>query len=219
MAVQIRTVGPEALALYAGVPIAFRVDSLLHVRLVDNGLGGMLLQEERLPRPYTKDYDAYEGGSPDRWPQRFDVRNWGFFLAQEGDRPVGAATVAWNTPGVHMLAGGTDMAALWDIRVHPDFRGQGIGKQLFWQAAAWARAHGCRLLKVETQDVNVLACHFYQRQGCALGEIDRYAYAGHPHVAHEVMLVWYLDLESAGVQDQGHQPLASQADHSPEVER
>jgi ribosomal protein S18 acetylase RimI-like enzyme len=92
-----------------------------------------------------------------------------------------------------MLRERTDMAALWDIRVHPDWRGQGIGRRLFHAAARWARARGCRLLKIETQNVNVRACRFYQRMGCRLGAIDRYGYA-EPEYAHETVLLWYLDL-------------------------
>jgi ribosomal protein S18 acetylase RimI-like enzyme len=83
---------------------------------------------------------------------------------------------------------------LWDIRVHPDARGQGIGSELFAEAARWAQAQGCRQLKVETQNVNVQACRFYAKQGCELGGIERYGYAGCAEVSHEAMLLWYLDL-------------------------
>ena len=58
----------------------------------------------------------------------------------------------------------------------------------------WARKKGCRQLKIETQNVNVPACRFYARQGCELGAIHRYGYAGCPDVAHEAMLLWYLKL-------------------------
>jgi GNAT superfamily N-acetyltransferase len=87
-----------------------------------------------------------------------------------------------------------DVAALWDIRVHPDERRRGIGSKLFEYAADWARRKGCRQLKIETQSVNVPACRFYAKQGCQLGAIHRYGYAGCPDVAHEVMLLWYLEL-------------------------
>ncbi len=33
-----------------------------------------------------------------------------------------------------------------------------------------------------------------QDVSCELGAIHRYGYAGTPHVAHETMLLWYLDL-------------------------
>ena len=93
-----------------------------------------------------------------------------------------------------MLNGRDDLAALWDLRVYPDYRSSGIGTRLFAEATKWSKEKGCRQLKVETQNVNVPACRFYTRQGCHLGEINRYAYASEPSVAHETMLIWYLDL-------------------------
>jgi GNAT superfamily N-acetyltransferase len=195
MAVTVEEIGEDRLEEYATIPIAFEVRSALHVELVDGGLGGVALREEAVAEPYVKDYEAYEdSGGPERWAERFDVGNWAFFLATEGERPVGGATVAFDTPGVHMLAGRRDLAVLWDLRVHPDVRRRGIGTALFRRAADWSRARGCTQLKIETQNVNVPACRFYARQGCRLGAIDRYGYAGHPQVGHETMLLWYLDL-------------------------
>jgi streptothricin acetyltransferase len=157
-------------------------------------MGGIRLHEVRIEEAYTKDYDDYEEGGPEHWPEIFDVSNWGFFIAFDGVRPVGGAVVVTRTPGVRILRGRTDLAVLWDIRVHRDLRRKGIGTDIFNHAAGWARAQGCRQLKIETQNVNVPACRFYKKQGCLLGEIDRYAYVGHAQVAHEVMLIWYLDL-------------------------
>ncbi len=194
MTIQILDIGPDDLGRYAQVPSTFEVSSILRPELLDGGLGGIRLREERVDPPWLKDYDAHEEGGIERWPQRFDTRNWGFFLAVEGERPVGAAAVAYDTPGVNMLAGRRDLAVLWDIRVHPEHRHRGIGKHLFGHAVAWVRARNCRLFKIETQNVNVAACRFYAQQGCHLGSIDRYGYAGDPRVAGEVMLLWYLEL-------------------------
>ena len=57
-----------------------------------------------------------------------------------------------------------------------------------------SRKQGCKQLKIETQNTNVPACRFYASCGCRLGAIDRYGYAHDPRVAHEAMLLWYLDL-------------------------
>ena len=92
-----------------------------------------------------------------------------------------------------MLAGRDDIAVLWDIRVHPDHRRSGIGTALFAEVVKWSRQKSCKYLKIETQNINVPACRFYAKQGCRLGEINRFAYI-EPRVAHEVMLVWYLNL-------------------------
>ena len=194
MSIGIREILADDLPRYAEVSITFRVESIFGVEVVDGGLGGFRLVEE-VVEPYTKDYDALgHGWRPMRWLERFDVSNWAFFLALDDERPVGGATVAYDTPGVDLLGGRTDLAVLWDLRVAPERRGQGIGTRLFGHAAEWARERGCKQLKIETQNVNVRACRFYARQGCVLGSIDRYGYAGCPEVAHEAMLLWYLDL-------------------------
>lgn len=192
---EIRLAGEADLPLYATIPIRFRVESILRVQPVDGGLGGLRLVEEPVVPPYVKDYDD-QGEDVVGWPGQFDVSHWAFFLAIQGERAVGGATVAANSPGVNMLEGRHDLAVLWDIRVHPEERGRAIGTRLFRRAAGWAREQGYRQLKVETQNVNVPACRFYARQGCELGVIHRYAYAKSPSLAHETMLLWYLDLRA-----------------------
>ena len=190
MKITIDEISPDCLSEYARIPIAFEVKSRLEVELVDGGLGGMLFHETPII-PYIKNYDAY-GELPTDWPKRFDVTNWGFFLAKGDGQPFGAAAVAFDTTCVFMLEARRDLSVLWDIRVCPEYRGVGI--PLFKYAANWSRAHGCTQMKIETQNVNVPACRFYQRMGAKLGEIRRFGYAAEPAVAHEVMLNWYLDL-------------------------
>ena len=196
MGIEIVQAGVELLPVYAQVPIRFEVCEVLEVQAVDGGMGGLGLELHPVDHPYVKDCDTQGGGEegPVHWPQCFDVSWWGFFLARTDGVPVGAATVAVHSPDVHMLENRDDLAVLWDIRVRPDARGRGIGSKLFAEAARWARAQGCRQLKIETQNVNVQACRFYAKQGCELGAIERYGYAGCAEVSHEAMLLWYLDL-------------------------
>ncbi|HEX8671175.1 MAG TPA: GNAT family N-acetyltransferase, partial [Longimicrobium sp.] len=124
---------------------------------------------------------------PARWAKRFDVWNWGVLAARIGGRRVGGAVIAFNTPGVDMLEGRRDLAVLWDIRVAPDVRAQGVGTALFRAAETWARARRCAELKVETQNIDVPACRFYAKQGCVLAEANRGVY---PSLPHEVQLIW-----------------------------
>ena len=149
------------------MPIAFEKRSILRVQLVDDGFGGMNLHEEPLSSPYVDDYDL-PGEGPKRWPEFFDLAKWGFFLATDKDRPVGGATLAFDTPGIHILSRRRDLVAPWGIRVHPDCRRQGIGSELIHRAAEWSRSRGCDYLKIETQNANVSACRFYAAQGYAL---------------------------------------------------
>lgn len=152
---------------------------------------GFALTERILAAPYIKDYDGLAGEGPAEWPKHFDLSGWGFFAARVQGRRVGGAAVAFDTPGVHMLEGRRDLAVLWDLRVAPGARGLGVGAALFRAAEAWARARGCRELKVETQNVNVPAGRFYARQGYVLAEANRGAY---PALPDEVQLIWRKEL-------------------------
>ncbi len=176
---------------YAQIPISFEVRTVFDLELPQGGLGGIHFHERPVP-PYIKDYDLL--GSPLTWPLEFDLQNWGLFLALDGDLPLGGAAVAWNTNGVHLLEGHIDLSVLWDIRVVPAMRGKGIGTLLFEHAADWSKARGCKLMKIETQNVNVNACRFYAARGARLGDIRRFAYRHEPSVAHEAQLNWYLEL-------------------------
>jgi GNAT superfamily N-acetyltransferase len=180
-----------ALADYARVPIVFTVDRVFDVTARVDDPGGFVFSERRLEVPYEKDYDATDGEGPLQWARRFDLSNWALFTARVATRRVGGATVAFDTPGLTMLKGRRDLAVLWDIRVAPDARRQGVGSALFERVEAWAQRHGCRQLMIETQNTNVQACRFYERQGCQLRAIDRAAY---PQLPEEIQLLWYKDL-------------------------
>lgn len=192
MRISIVEIAPGRLKEYGEIPCAFEVKTVLEVVLVDGGLGGMILHEVPV-KPYLKDYDAGDE-LPMDWPKRYDVTKWGFFMAEMGGKPVGAAAVAFDSTGVFMLEARRDLAVLWDIRVRQEARGAGI--MLFRHAAGWSKRHGCNQMKIETQNVNVPACRFYQSMGARLGEIHRHGYAAIPAVAHEVMLNWYLELSN-----------------------
>jgi ribosomal protein S18 acetylase RimI-like enzyme len=194
MTIEIRHEPPSALAAYARVPIAFEVRERLAVVAPDAGLAGLRLVPEPVTPPYTKDYDAEPGHHPTAWARRFDVARWGILAAYAGTERVGGAVVV-GAPDVELLDGRTDLAVLWDLRVAPARRRQGVGAALFRAAEAWAVARGAAWLRVETQNVNVAACRFYARQGCVLGAVDRFAY---PELPGETQLLWYRPLRAGG---------------------
>lgn len=205
--VETREVGPDRLAEYARIPITFEVRMVCRVESLDLGFR---LVEEPVMAPYTKDYHARD--DPDgrvlNWPKHFAVSKWRFFIADEGGEDVGAATVAVHTPAVHMLEERSDLAVLWDIRVRPDKRRQGVGTALFRYPTDWAQSKGCRQMKVETQNTNVPASRFYAGQGVRIGRHQPVRLLACPAAAHETMLLWYPDLglEAAGAQSRPTQP-------------
>ncbi len=190
MSINIVEESSAALAQYEKVPIAFRVKTHFLIVPIDAGLGGLKFIEEPVI-PYVKDYDAFENERPSAWLKRFDISHWGIFSAFDGVQRLGGAAVAWNTPEIEMLEGRKDLACLWDLRVHPDYRDKRIGHKLFSIAVSWACERQCRRLKIETQNINVPACRFYARQGCELRGINRYAYG---EELDEIQLLWYRDL-------------------------
>ena len=173
------------------VSVAFNVDRICDVMPVGNGSGGFTLLERTIDIPYVKDYDRIDGEGPTQWASRFDITNWGFIRAQSQGRLVGGAVIAFNTPGVIMLERRKDLAVLWDIRVSPEVRERCVGSALLRAAEAWAISTGCTRFKVETQNINVAACRFYEQHGFVLRTVDRFAYPGLPG---EIQLLWYKDL-------------------------
>jgi GNAT superfamily N-acetyltransferase len=180
-----------ALAAYALIPIAFEVKEVFDVAAEPGDDGGFSLSAHPLRESYWKDYDRVGGEGPTRWAKRFDVSKWGFFAARIDGKRVGGAAVAHDTPSLDLLEGRSDLAVLWDLRVAPSARCRGVGSALFEAAEAWACARRCRHLKVETQNVNVVACRFYASQGCVLRAAHRGAY---PELPDEIQLLWYKDL-------------------------
>ena len=174
---------------YAAIPISFWVSQRFVPEPLAGGAPGLHLELESVDPPYVKDYDLDPEEGPGSWGSTWDISNWGIFTAFDEDTRVGAAAVAWNTPGLQMLGGRKDVAALWDLRILPDCRRRGIGSVIFAHTVEWARSKGCSQLVVETQNVNVPACRFYARNGCVLTVIDPLAYPKHPA---EVRLVWTL---------------------------
>ena len=191
MAFQIIEESIDTLVEHASVSMVFEYKTILEPTIVDGGLGGFLLTEKALDAPRSKDYDAVANDKPSDWVRRFDVANWGFLVARADGRRVGGAVIAYDTPGAEMLEKRRDLAVLWDLRIHPDFRGQRVGAALFSAVENWARDRGCVQLKIETQNNNVAACKFYAKQGCTLGAINRFAYQDLPH---EIQMLWYKDL-------------------------
>jgi GNAT superfamily N-acetyltransferase len=184
---------------YSRVPIKFEIRSRLRLDELQRG--------EFVEKPIAarwKDYDAFDGERPSDWRSRFDLTKWGVLAAYgsmagtametTAETPVlrlGGAIVARDTPQFDMLRGRSDLAVLADLRVHPNARGNGVGRALFLASLDWARAHGCVELHVETQDTNVAACRFYSAMGCALESIDPDGYGAD---FDEAKLIWRISL-------------------------
>lgn len=193
--IDIREDSTSALDDLGEISIAFEVDRVLEASIPNGGLGGIVLTEKRVDTPYVVDHDARASEGPPRWSKRFDLSNWGLLFAFDRGVRVGGALIAFDTPNVFMLEGRRDVAALWDLRVRPESRGVGVGSALVAASEDWAKARGCQMLKIETQNVNVNACAFYVRQGYVLRSVTRLAYDDFPQ---EVELIYIKRLGGVG---------------------
>jgi streptothricin acetyltransferase len=60
------------------------------------------------------------------------------------------------------------------------------------RAIEWARSLDLPGLMLETQDINVKACRFYERMGFVLSGFDRHLYKATLPGRDEIALYWYL---------------------------
>lgn len=185
--------GPADLAAYQSVSIAFSGCSRVRLDELVASQGRTIVEEPT--SPFRKDYDAHPDDSPLALARRFDLTNWGVLAAFVSQRRVGGALIAYNCPAFDMLENRTDLAVLVDLRVASGERRLGVGKALFQSAKEWSLERGCRWLRVETQDVNVVACRFYRAMGCRLEFVHPNAY---PDCPNEAQIVWKLELKPGG---------------------
>jgi ribosomal protein S18 acetylase RimI-like enzyme len=191
--IEYRKVDRTCFVQYDLIPMRLWVSSYYQIEKSNRGLGGFTLVETPVA-PYLKDFCTGDDESVSRWEKRWDISNWAFFMAFDGERPVGGATVASRTKEINMLSGRDDLAVLWDLRVDDEYKHQGIGQSLFDMAIKWSREQGLVQMKIECQNNNVPACKFYHKQGAVLSAINEYAYYNEPEYRHEAQFIWFLDL-------------------------
>ena len=178
---------PNRLAEYAEVPIGFMVAEILDERACAALNQDAPLEAVAVSPAYWKDYDSYSGSHPSAWPQLFDLSRWIILAAYDRECRVGGATVIVDDPQIELLRDCSACALLWDIRVAPYARRQGIGTALLEAVERRAGERGAGNLRVETQDINVPACRFYHAHGFRL---ERARPGAYPTLPNEVQLLW-----------------------------
>ena len=194
MNIKIVTAKDNCLKEYVKIPISFTVNSIFKANLINQGLNGVELTKEQVKVPYEKNYDLQS--PPSSWPDRFNTSKWDFILAYNRDELIGGAILVCKSDEINLLESRSDLALVWDLRVSSNHRLNGVGQKLFNEAINSARENGCTQIKVETQNTNVPACIFYQKQGCELGLINRFAYKNNAETKNEIQICWYYNLNS-----------------------
>lgn len=82
---------------------------------------------------------------------------------------------------------------LYDLKVDPDCRGQGVGRLLIEKSKEVAVQQGYRGLYTQGQDNNLGACRFYIKAGFHIGGLDTDVYKGTSQEGKSD-IVFYMDI-------------------------
>jgi len=127
---------------YDQIPMIVHVSAYYRINKVNLGLGGFTLVKTPV-EPYIKDFCVGDNESITRWEKRWDISNWAFFMAFDGEQPVGGATVVSRTKEINMLSGRDDLAVLWDIRVDDAYKHKGRTGIIRYGCKLVVRARSC----------------------------------------------------------------------------
>jgi len=172
---KIKPVTIETLNLVNKIESSFIVDSKLNIKLAE----GSFSYEIQPVKPYKKIY-GYEDID---YSEFIDNHKKIVFLAFDKDELAGQIIVAknWNS-----------FARIEDIRIEQKHRIKGIGSALMKKAIEWAKLNNFPGMEVETQNVNVKASTFYEKNGFVLGGVSLYAYKAGKEEKDEILLNWYM---------------------------
>jgi GNAT superfamily N-acetyltransferase len=120
------------------------------------------------------------------------------FLAKQiaSGADEGFALVAEHNGGiVAMLLAQTDSAravlTILDVRVDHDFRRQGVGMALIYQAIQFARDAELRAVAIQSKTDNLPIARLLQKCGFEIAGLDIHHQTNHDLVAESVTLFWY----------------------------
>lgn len=154
---------------------AFTVSS----RLVLNATDGVIRYSVVSVEPYQK-------------PYIFDEKEYPSYIANP-NKTIYFAYVEGQLAGqIGVVKHWNAFAWIDDLIVDINCRRCGVGRALMERVVDWAKARDLPGIMLETQDVNVPACRFYENFGFRLRGFDTYLYKGFNPATDEIALFWYL---------------------------
>lgn len=131
---------------------------------------------EKFSEPYFKKYEDDE----------IDIS-----YVEEEDKVVFLKYVENNCIGrIKIRSNWNGYALIEDIAVSKEYRKSGVGTALLNKAIEWAKENNFCGLMLETQDINVSACHFYAKNQFVIGGVDTMLYSNFS-TANEMAIFWY----------------------------
>lgn len=148
----------------------------------------MLLKPVRLaalldtPTAFGVSYQTAASYDDEQWKERASTGGTAFWLAFDGDRPVGMIGAAVSNANRFNLIG------MW---IEAAARGSGVAVQLVDAVKARARDQGFDRVFLDVSPDNARACGFYLKQGFVF--LDEWEpLESHPHITVQTML-WLGD--------------------------
>jgi len=127
------------------------LDSIIEM-LADDDLGSKREQvTQPLPKPYQTAFDAINKNS-----------NAKLIVAKQKERVIGVAQIDFIT---YLTYQGGTRAQIEGVRVHKDYRSQGVGKLLFEYLIKLAKERGCHMVQLTTNKDRPDAFRFYENFG------------------------------------------------------
>ncbi|MBG9917366.1 streptothricin acetyltransferase [Bacillus sonorensis] len=136
-------------------------------------------QEEIYEKPYESKYEENED-----FDEYIDSEDSVVFLYYVGETCLGHIKL-------HTIEE-IKYASIDKLFVSNSHRGKGIGTALLNRAKEWAINKGTKGFMLETQDVNLLACRFYLKNGFVIGSVDNMIYKHSRRYSNEKAVFFYL---------------------------
>jgi len=131
---------------------------------------------------YDESYEKSYPNDDEDWGDYIDNPNKIVFFCYDDDDCVGQVRIRKNWNGY---------AYIEDIAVSKSHRKKGVGRMLIQKTVEWAKTKKLYGIMLETQDVNLLACRFYDKLGFKIGAVDTMLYSNFDN-AHEKAVFWYM---------------------------
>ena len=189
---QIRAVTQDDLQAVRDIDGTVESSSYLHLESGGEGLAVSWQLDERKAREKLIEANALDDDAYFTLKQIVGGIEEGLAIAVElNDQPV-ALLVARKEPGTSAEAG---TLRVIDLRVDYDYRRQGLGTALVYQAIGWAREAEVRAMAVHTLTNNVPAAALFQKCGFELSGVDTRRRSNHDLVKEAATLFWYVPLD------------------------
>ena len=129
---------------------------------------------------------------PNKRSIRFDEKDYPSYISSP-NKTIYFAYVDGQLAGqIGVIKYWNDFAWIDDFVVDAHFRRRGVGRTMMQRVVNWAKVRHLPGIMLETQDINVAACQFYENFGFRLYGFDTHLYKGLNPATEEIALFWYL---------------------------